>query len=151
VPRNQPCPGGGRWLRKPLRSSAGRGIRFAAPGEPADPAYYFQEFIEGEPASAVFVGPRLIDATVQLIGLPWLHAKPFGYCGNIGPLRLPEQTDGSLVVLGLEAAGEFGLREVWGADFILRADSGLPALVEINPRYTAGVEVLEHATGGAVW
>ena len=40
---------------------------------------------------------------------------------------------------------EFGLRGLFGVDCVMHG--GVPYPVEINPRYTASVEVLEHATG----
>ncbi|WP_217551268.1 ATP-grasp domain-containing protein, partial [Pantoea sp. GbtcB22] len=77
----------GRWLRKPLKSGGGLGIRFSKPGESASPHHYFQEFIDGTPMSALYGGTTLLGVTEQLIGEPWLHATPFAYCGNIA---LPE-------------------------------------------------------------
>ena len=38
-----------------------------------------------------------------------------------------------------------GLRGLFGVDFVLR--DGIPWPVEVNPRYTASVEVLEFAAG----
>src|SRR5262249_12892312 len=38
----------------------------------------------------------------------------------------------------------FGLRGLFGVDCVVR--DGVPWPVEVNPRYTASVEVLEHAT-----
>ena len=48
----------GRWLLKPLRGSGGKGIRVITGDEPSlDPArFYVQEFIPGEPRSAIYVG-----------------------------------------------------------------------------------------------
>ncbi len=134
LPPGEPCPADGRWLRKPLRSGGGIGIRFARPGEPASGDHYFQEWIDGVPMSALYCGTTLLGVTEQLIGEPWLHAQPFAYCGNIGPVAAPT----------LPPHG-FALRGVWGLDFIPNGGVAFP--VEVNPRYTAGVEVLEHATG----
>jgi predicted ATP-grasp superfamily ATP-dependent carboligase len=134
IPRGEPCVREGRWLRKPLRSGGGIGIRFAQPGEPASPHHYFQAFIDGAPMSAVFSGATLLGVTQQLIGEPWLHAKGFAYCGNIGPVRGP-----------VPPAFPVPLRGVWGLDFVLC--NGVAYVVEVNPRYTAAVEVLEHAVG----
>ena len=134
VPAGEPCPRAGRWLRKPLRSAGGLGIRFAHPAEPASPRHYFQEFIAGVPMSAIYTDDNLLGVTEQLIGEPWLHTPPFAYCGNVGPIVAP--------VPALHAPA---LRGVWGIDFIL--SNGVPFPVEVNPRYTAGAEVLEHARG----
>jgi predicted ATP-grasp superfamily ATP-dependent carboligase len=142
-----------RWLRKPCRSAGGSGIRFWTPGEAGTrdrgPGY-FQEFIEGEPCAALYVGDGrqawLLGLTRQLVGVPWLHAGPFNYCGSLGPLEvtdpLPRE---SLVRTGGVLAERCGLRGLFGVDGILREGVFWP--VEVNPRYTASVEVLEHATG----
>ena len=45
--------------------------------------------------------------------------------------------------LGLDLARGCGLRGLFGVDFVL--SEGVPWPVEINPRYTASVEVLEYA------
>lgn len=145
VPLREPCPTKGRWLRKPLRSGGGLGIRFARPGEAASPHHYFQEFIDGEPMSALFVNSALVGITEQLIGEPWLNAKPFAYCGNIGPI----EADAAVRELGNLLCKNAGLRGVWGADFILRG--GATCILEANPRYTAAAEVLEHATSRCVF
>jgi predicted ATP-grasp superfamily ATP-dependent carboligase len=144
IATGQPCPTTGRWLRKPLRSSGGHGIRFAQPGEPPSPAHYFQEFIDGPAMSAVFVNERLFGVSQQLIGEPWLHAKPFAYCGNVGPVAPSDQ----LVHLGEILHQSVGIRSIWNVDFI--PDGNAPRLVEVNPRYSASVEVIEHATGRAI-
>ena len=134
VPPGEPCPREGRWLRKPLRSGGGLGIRFAQSGEAPSRDHYFQEFIDGVPMSALHVNATLFGVTEQLIGVPWLHAAPFAYCGSIGPIRAPA---------GGAFAGFPGPRGIWGTDFILNGD--VPYPVEVNPRYTASAEVLEHA------
>ena len=159
VPRGEPCPVEGRWLRKPFRSAGGLGIRFARPDEPASPHHYFQEFIAGVPMSALFLsdlmetfvwpdGTALFAVTEQLIGEPFLHARPFAYCGNIGPITMPADVEAKLSLGALVANREMGQRGLWGLDFVLR--DGVPYPVEVNPRYTAAVEVLELGTRTAV-
>src|SRR5205823_9348697 len=78
------------WLRKPRRGAGGRHVG-AWNGDAADPKrWYVQEYVEGESCAAVFVGDGrralFFGATRQLVGEPWLHARPFQYCGSIGPL-----------------------------------------------------------------
>ncbi len=146
VPQGLPCPGEGRWLRKPLRSAAGHGIRPARPGEPPHPNFYFQQYLTGRPMSAVFCGNEFVAAALQLVGTPWLHApQPFGYCGNVGPITLPVAAERRLRSFALRLSDDYGLCGVWGIDFLLDGDS--PRIVEVNPRYTASVEVIEQATG----
>lgn len=140
VLRGEPCPRDGRWLRKPFASGGGIGIRFAQPGEPASDTHYFQEWIDGTPMSAVFANDALLGVTEQLIGESWLHANGFAYCGNIVH-SAPHSTVGLLSDLMCER----GLRGVWGCDFVLC--DGVPVVLEVNPRYTAATELLEHASG----
>jgi uncharacterized protein len=143
VPPTEPCPPEGRWLRKPLRSGGGIGIRFARPGEAASPHHYFQEFIDGAPMSGQWIIGTSLGVTQQLIGEPWLHAAPFTYCGNIGPIRIPYRTESVLQSAGHCYNRIEPLRGLVGIDFIDNGVSIYP--VEVNPRYTAAVEVLELA------
>src|SRR5262249_6268277 len=124
---------------KPLHSAGGLGIRRAHPGEAPSPHHYFQEFIDGTPMSVLYCGTTLLGVTQQLVGEPWLHAKPFAYCGNIGPLDTPPPA----------LATRADLCGVWGIDFI--SHDGVPHVLEVNPRYTASAEVLEHGTGAGVF
>lgn len=149
VPRTDPCPAEGRWVRKPLRSGGGVGIRFARPGEPASPHYYFQEFIDGTPMSALYGGTTLLGVTEQLIGEPWLHAEPFAYCGNIAIPAILELERPRLWDLGLRVLFRFDVSAHKGIDYIERDGEIFP--LEVNPRYTASVEVIEHATGCSVF
>jgi predicted ATP-grasp superfamily ATP-dependent carboligase len=154
IPASTPAPLEGSWLRKPHRSSGGHGIRFAAAREPASPHHSFQEFVDGPALSAQFLSTfpaadgsgqtHLLGITEQLIGEPWLHAPGFAYCGNVGPIALPEAVVDALEPLGRDLSAATSLRGLWGLDFILK--DHLPYLLEVNPRYTAAIEVLELGT-----
>src|SRR5262245_9713233 len=85
------------WLMKPIASAGGRGIcqytvRNAALRRRAVRGMYFQQQLDGQPYAAVFVanrrGAALIGLTRQMIGEPSFHARPFHYCGSIGPLPI---------------------------------------------------------------
>lgn len=147
---NDPVPDLGRWLRKPLRGSAGLGISMAKPQSDSVPSdVYFQEFVEGVSMSAVFVAARgvsrLLGVTEQLIGTDWLNAPPFRYAGNIGPVDLSSAPHATLLKIGQTLTAHCGLLGLFGVDFILK--NGLPWVVEVNPRYPASAEVLERASG----
>jgi uncharacterized protein len=137
-----------RWLRKPRRGSAGQGIAFAAPTL-ATRSHFCQQFIEGTPMSAVYVRAEdhvtLLGVTEQLIGSDWLHAPPFRYAGNIGPLDLADEVRDDLVQTGEALGAGCGLLGLFGVDFMLA--NGRSWVVEVNPRYTASIEVLERAMG----
>ncbi|MFO0822130.1 MAG: ATP-grasp domain-containing protein [Gemmataceae bacterium] len=145
VPRGEPCPTTGRWLRKPIRSGGGLGIRFANPGEPASPQHIFQEFIDGVPMSAVYGGTTLLGVTEQLVGEPWLHAKLFHYCGSIRSLNVP----GNIANRPAMEGHDLGVHGHWNVDFILTDGQAVP--VEVNPRYSASLEVVEHGCGCAAF
>lgn len=152
--RALPCPAfaeeptsTGRWLLKPRKSAAGFGIQEYA-GQPFEARTHFlQERMDGVPCSAVFhasdAGVIFLGATEQLIGAPWLNANGFHYVGSIGPLFLGAQVVQSWRDLGVALVAAFHLRGLFGVDAILR--DGVPWPVEINPRYTASVEILERS------
>ena len=152
LPPGVACPADGRWLMKSRRSSGGLGVRHAIAGEAPGPDIYLQEFVPGAPMSAVFVANpphvEVIGVTEQLIGTDWLHARGFKYAGNIGPVETAPAFHSELVLLGTRLMTAFGLRGVIGVDFIAHADHAWA--IEVNPRYPASVEVLEHAMGHAV-
>ena len=145
-----------RWLRKPMKSAGGRGIRFVtdpvAESTTAEPSYW-QQFIQGEPFSALFlVTPgqrRLLMASRQLIGWPG-SAPPssWSYCGSIGPWPIAGELSGQLdrmieaVTFGLDYRGLIGIDFVW--------DGRRAWAVEINPRDTASAELWELATRRSV-
>jgi predicted ATP-grasp superfamily ATP-dependent carboligase len=145
-------PGQARWLRKPLRGAGGTGIHWWRKGEKRkgrQSGHFLQEYIEGESRAACFVGTAeqaiFLGATRQFIGENWLHAAAFHYCGSIGPLILGGAEQDIMKLLGNVLAVHCGLRGIFGVDYIVRGGSPWP--VEVNPRYTASVEVLEYGAG----
>jgi predicted ATP-grasp superfamily ATP-dependent carboligase len=144
-------PPAGRWLVKPAWG-VGPPIHVWTPADArAAPTLleYVQEFIEGEPHAAVYCGDGrgacLLGFSRQLVGLDWLHAAPFRYCGSVGPLRPEPALRPALEKLGAVLARRCGLRGLFGVDGIVRDGAFWP--VEVNPRYTASVEVLEDGSG----
>jgi predicted ATP-grasp superfamily ATP-dependent carboligase len=135
------------WLKKPRASAGGRDIEPLLADNDADsPLYYFQERIDGPSYSAVFIGrrshARLVGTTRQITGI---DGSPYAYRGSIGPLPIENALAARLSVLGNVLACNFGLAGWFGVDYILRG--GIPWPVEINPRYTASVEIHELASG----
>jgi predicted ATP-grasp superfamily ATP-dependent carboligase len=148
-------PTDGTWLAKPLAGAGGRGVRpwrggaAGRAGTTESNTHYFQQRIDGVACAAVFVADGrqsvLIGVTRQLVGEPALHAEAFHYCGSIGPLALDHGLNQDVERLGQVLAAQFGLVGLFGVDGILADGCFWP--VEINPRYTASVEVLELALG----
>jgi predicted ATP-grasp superfamily ATP-dependent carboligase len=143
-----------RWLVKPMRGAGGHGIHFhdeiiVKQFVRAKRHWYLQEFIKGISCAAIYVGDgqvaQLLGMTRQLVGESWCHAGAFQYCGSIGPEAIGGNLAQALRQLGNKLVDLCGLRGIFGIDGILRDGVFFP--VEVNPRYTASVEVLEYATG----
>jgi predicted ATP-grasp superfamily ATP-dependent carboligase len=137
-------------LRKPLRSAGGTGVRRQSAAERSadlEDTHYWQEHIRGRSFGAVFVGAsqqaRLLGVTRQLVGCRWAGAVEYQYSGSVGPLALEPSLRRELVHLGNGLANRFNLVGVFGVDCIVNAQ-GLWT-IEVNPRYTASVEILERA------
>ncbi len=153
-------PRDGSYIRKPRDGSGGIGIGlWFGPGLDAETRdascesdrrpWIYQRRVEGRPVSALLLLDglrcRILGATRQLIGLRDLGASQFGYAGNLGPLRLPDGITERLERFGCRITTEWGLRGLIGVDAIW-ADPEF-AILEVNPRYTASVEVWERLTG----
>lgn len=135
-----------RYLIKPLRSAGGVGIDFCSPAAACDEEHYLQQYIQGMSMSAVFSADgwsaALLGVTEQLIGESAFGSSGFRYAGSIGPMPLSEKTRASLAHLGVVLAQRHDLRGIFGVDLVMDMKGRLVP-VEVNPRYTASVEVLE--------
>jgi predicted ATP-grasp superfamily ATP-dependent carboligase len=163
-PRGLPCDGS--WLKKPRGGSGGWKVeRVTAPIDPAKtPTFYYQQFVAGTPQSGVFVAAggkaALLGVTEQLIGDILWEANPFAdrsangfashnsefrYAGSIGPLRLEGDQSAQWQAIGDTLSAAFGLVGLFGVDAVVAEDRIWP--IEVNPRYTASVEIVERGMG----
>jgi predicted ATP-grasp superfamily ATP-dependent carboligase len=146
-----------RWLFKPLASGGGRNI-YPWPSAEAQAALdrgqrgYWQTLVDGRPCSAAFLADgarcRLLGLTRQLVGQAWGAAGPFEYCGSIGPLVLSARSHDTLSSIGQTFTEVFGLRGLFGVDLVRRFGGYWP--IEVNPRYTASMELFDWAWGAAL-
>lgn len=149
----------GEWLSKPLRSGGGIGIQPTTAKDAKrlvdsrvstyEPSLrIIQQYIPGEPISASFLGDgraaTWLGATRQLVGCEWAGSDRFLYVGNIGPLPVSPRVSIVLSQIGSCIAQQFGLQGLFGVDAILRGDEVW--VLEVNPRYTGAIEVLERAS-----
>lgn len=166
----KPLASAGGFGIEPLRADAGSFVGWAPPTIPAltsvggahptknlappvgtgtgESPRYFQERIDGPSLSAVFVASRGEGAaTLAGVTRQWIGRRggPFAYAGSLGPWPTMPRVRARIEAIGRALAASFRLAGLFGVDLILR--DGEPWPVEVNPRYTASVEVLELALG----
>jgi predicted ATP-grasp superfamily ATP-dependent carboligase len=148
-----------QWLRKPRKSGGGHGThpwrRRAAVARGA----YLQERIVGVPGSITFVadGRRAVPLGLsrQLVGEPAFGARGFRYCGSlIGGsdaqlFKRGDEVSAVAAALADAVTAMFGLVGVNGIDFIARDGVAYP--IEVNPRYSASMELFERAYGVSIF
>lgn len=134
-------------LIKSRRSGAGAGVTLFD-GAQLQPGQYAQQQIPGLSVSAAWL---ISETAVELIGtsLQWptrnhpdQERRPFLYGGSLAPC--PHDLPVSLTTIGASLA-EWGVRGLCGIDFIASPDGDL-YLLEINPRFTASMELWEQFT-----
>lgn len=165
---SRPAPDGA-WLQKPLASAGGRSIRIwdeQAVSSPLLEPHYFQHRVIGMSMSAIF---SFDEQKAELFGISRelasneLSTPPseFGYSGNCGPMnefanRARKSPTGcsSTVQEQLQTIANSlftaipGLRGPIGLDFVF--DGSTVWLTEVNPRYTASIEILEFGSGRSI-
>jgi predicted ATP-grasp superfamily ATP-dependent carboligase len=141
------------WLLKPYRSGGGQAIRLWSDGTRVPESHYAQEKVDGIPASIVFAAAQgravPLGVSYQLIGDEACGASGYRYCGNVlAPADDPilnEPVSNSAADLARRAAAEFSLVGLNGIDLIIR--DGTPYAVEVNPRWSSSMELVERAYG----
>jgi predicted ATP-grasp superfamily ATP-dependent carboligase len=147
---------GRSWLLKPRASGGGHGVARWT-GSARDRARlarrsYLQEHVDGVPGSVVFVadGARCVPLAVtrQIIGDGAFGGDGFRYCGSL----LSRDDDVPLATataLAAAVTAEFGLVGVNCIDFVARG--AVPLAVEVNPRWSSSMELVERAYGMSVF
>jgi uncharacterized protein len=140
----------GEWMIKPLRSGGGRHVQRWS-GRVRRNAY-LQQRIDGVPASVVFVasGRKAVALGVsrQLIGEEPFGADGYRYCGSILGADAIEGRAGQgvterLCTMANLVAETFDLIGANGIDVIV--NGGVPYPIEINPRWSSSMELVERA------
>jgi predicted ATP-grasp superfamily ATP-dependent carboligase len=144
-------PPAGSWLVKTGRGAGGIGVKqLKDDHRPSGlQGVVYQRRVAGDPAAAVFVAvggaAKLLGVVHQLVGQDWLGTGEFQYCGAIGPFPCADTTLAEIERIGNALADRFGLIGLFGVDLII--DGHRVWTIEVNPRYTASVEVVERAAG----
>ena len=156
-------PQDGSWLLKTYRGASGSGVREWSRGQGAGSREHlldspisllhapccYQRRVAGTSCAAVFVAAggaaALLGITRQLVGEAWVGAHGFQYAGTIGPWPVSDTVLATITDIGNALAKHFELVGLFGVDMIVENDSVWT--IEVNPRYTASVEIIERATG----
>lgn len=146
---------------KPLKGFGGVGIRKVRNQKELKLAFknvffsqdkvLIQKFIDGIHASVSLLASRtsvkILTINKQLIGLPYVFQRePFGYCGNIVPLRLAGALLEKCKCIVEKVALHFNLKGSNGIDFVISKEN-IPYLVEVNPRFQGTIECVERVLG----
>jgi uncharacterized protein len=148
-----------RWVVKPRASGGGRGVKPWRSGTAVPGRSILQQRIDGTPGSIVFVaacGKAVpIGFSRQLIGRAEFGTSGYRYCGSIMSSandpqfeREPQLVDAARAMIEV-VANEFSLIGVNGIDFIAR--DGVPVPIEVNPRWSSSMELVERAQGFSVF
>jgi uncharacterized protein len=142
-----------RWLLKPRHSGGGHATMPWHRGRRVPRGAYLQQRIAGTPGSIVFAADgedvTPLGLTRQLVGEPAFGAWGFRYCGSLlaGRRAALFTHEAELYRRAVELARwltrTFGLQGLNGIDFI--ASDGVPFPIEVNPRYSASMELIERA------
>jgi predicted ATP-grasp superfamily ATP-dependent carboligase len=146
-------------LVKPRRSGGGIGVRRWRRDERLGAGELLQERVDGTPASLTFAANgtdvTALGLTRQLVGEPAFGADGYRWCGNLlgapgrGVLEREDRLLASATAAATALTRAFGLRGINGIDFIAR--DGVAVVIEVNPRWTAAVELAERARGASLF
>lgn len=143
---------------KPAFGGGGIGIRLAKSPEEVNRFFkrvlsagdgeslYVQQYIRGIDASASVLSSgdeaKCLTVNEQIIGDKRLGAPgPFGYCGNIVPLKAEKKLTEKIAKYAETLCSEIGLLGSNGVDFVLSGNN--PHLMEINPRFQGTIDCIE--------
>jgi predicted ATP-grasp superfamily ATP-dependent carboligase len=141
------------WLLKPRRSGGGHGTSAWRSGRRVDRQHYLQERMPGTAGSILFLadGSRALALALsrQIVGQRAFGARGFRYCGSLlaagGLFATEEGLFSRASALADAVTQEFGLVGLNGLDFIAR--EGVPWPIEVNPRWSASMELLDRSAG----
>lgn len=148
-------------ILKPAESFGGANIRLVKSQEELEKVFpiifqtgesvVIQKFVEGVHASiSILAGEnivRVLSINEQLLGLHSVFQhEPFGYCGNIVPLRVEGAIFERCKALVEKIASHFSLIGSNGIDIVI-SKSGVPYVIEVNPRFQGTLGCVEKVLG----
>jgi uncharacterized protein len=131
------------WLIKDAHGCGGWHIRRATLNADAPDHHYFQREMPGTPMSATFIAD---GRAARVLGFNELivrsfGARPFVYCGVVGPVPLPANLARRLGAAVADLVAAFSLRGVGSLDFMRDGDTF--GVLEVNPRPPASMALYD--------
>lgn len=142
---------------KPSKGFSGTGVRIARNFKELKNFFSYvslfsekvliQKLVKGVHASTSFLATsddvKFLTLNEQLLGKRFLfQQEPFGYCGNIVPLKIDNNIVTRCRKIVEDIAQHFGLRGSNGIDLVI-SRVGIPYVVEVNPRFQGTLECVE--------
>ncbi len=155
----------GSWLAKTYHGASGSGVRVwgeeqgagsreqtdSLPAPSSQPPACYQRRVAGTPCAAVYVAAggaaTLLGVTRQLVGEAWLGATAFSTPARSAPGPLPTTRKPRSCGSAMCWPSNSNLIGLFGVDFILAGEEVWT--LEVNPRYTASVEIVERFSGAS--
>ena len=142
----------GEWMLKPYQSAGGLGIvDLENASQQSDSfvsdhsRFYVQRRIPGESIGVTFLGSEfgstLLGATSAHIPDLKPTRKDYIYRGSFGPIPISTGLIQDLQCFARLVHNESGILGLWQADFLMH--NGELTLLEINPRWTASMDILD--------
>ncbi len=135
------------WLLKSVGGAGGGHVAPAAGWQAGDEPVYFQRFAPGEPISILCLcdGSNAIALGASRQWTAPAPGEPFRYGGCVRPAGLPPRIEEQLADAAGALACELSLVGLNSFDFLV--DSEALALIEINPRPGATLDIFEDRQG----
>jgi predicted ATP-grasp superfamily ATP-dependent carboligase len=136
----------GGWLMKRIGGSGGLHIVNCPQKPRPDPRRYFQRRMDGPAISVMGMVSKRGNAFAM--SRQWtspLPKRPYRYGGAAGSLELEPDLEARLIDTSLALSRELGLVGLVSFDFLV--EGGDAALLEVNPRPGATLDVFDDASG----
>ncbi|MCC9600256.1 ATP-grasp domain-containing protein [Stieleria sp. JC731] len=135
------------WLIKSSISSGGLGVRTAIANEPVPKGCFAQERISGKVCGATLIAN---GNDAKLLGACRLLRKrfpdrPFVFAGAIGPVPISASVQSQLAAVAEQWLKRYPMSGPLNIDFVCDRAGRSITLLEINPRYSASMELIERS------
>ncbi len=140
---------GGKWFKKDCASAGGCEVVEWNTNHKIIGSNYFQKKAHGTAWGANFLatGKQLLLVGVSRSLRHAIGPRKYLYAGSIGPIVVSENQLQQLLKIGDWIRRNSDIRGLFGIDLLFRSANSPLTLLEINPRYTASMELWERASG----